>query len=145
MRLFQGQGCSSDLKPPSGIGLSGTQLHFALQYHTRTKYIYKDSLKFIPIFYQICSLSNFLRVCRCFEKDKDRIETFCKRNMDGCYLVLFPEGTRLCRKSAVASVSFCNKNKIERFKNVLCPRYKGYKTILGSCPFFSPRGEKKGP
>ncbi|OQS53774.1 Agpat5 [Ecytonucleospora hepatopenaei] len=112
-------------------------VNFLLQCRSEIiRYIFKDSLKYIPIFYQLCSLGGFLKLKRNFEEDKQHINEYGKRNKGIC-LVLFPEGTRKNKNTLSKSVAFCKKTNIKPFKNVLMPRYKGFDVLINSGHFQS--------
>lgn len=99
-----------------------------------TKYFFKDSLKFIPIFYQLCSLCGFLKLRRNFTEDKENIKKWSNENKK-VILVLFPEGTRRTTTAMESALKFCKENNIEPFKNVLMPRYKGFEVLTETKQF----------
>lgn len=94
-----------------------------------SKYAFKQTLRYVPIFYQGFILLKFLVLARNFELDKDLIEDYIsdiKREQYPMWFVLFCEGTRLTEAKRQASIRFCNEKGIKPFKNVLAPRYKGF-------------------
>jgi len=70
---------------------------------------------------------------RSFDTDKDRIINFCNRlneSPDNYILVIFPEGTTYADTTIKKSHEYTDKNNMERFKNVLCPKTRGTELIL---------------
>ncbi|EOB14252.1 1-acyl-sn-glycerol-3-phosphate acyltransferase 4 [Nosema bombycis CQ1] len=96
------------------------------------KYIVKDQLKYVPIFYQTICLLNFLILKRNFEEDKNKIIEFMKslaKNEIPACLILYPEGTRFTEEKKLKSWEFCEKTGNQKFNNVLFPRFKGLELI----------------
>lgn len=94
-----------------------------------SKYAFKRTLRYFPIFYQGFILLRFLVLARNFELDKEMIEKYIsdiKKEQYPIWLILFCEGTRFTENKKLASVQFCNEKGIRPFKNVLSPRYKGF-------------------
>lgn len=97
-----------------------------------SKYTIKQSLRAIPIFYQGCVLLNFLVLKRNFEMDRPAIEVYLdnlKRMKMPLWFVLFVEGHRFTEERKKESDRFCSERNIEPYKNVLCPRVKGFELI----------------
>lgn len=44
-------------------------------------------------------------------------------------IVIFPEGTTICKETITKSNNWCELNNIQKYKNVLCPRISGIKLI----------------
>ncbi|KAF9764087.1 putative 1-acyl-sn-glycerol-3-phosphate acyltransferase 4 [Nosema granulosis] len=96
------------------------------------KYIVKYQLRFIPIFYQMISLANFLIVKRDFQQDKKRIieylETMAKHKIPSC-LILYPEGSRFTEEKKEKCWEFCERTGNVKLSNVLFPRFRGIELI----------------
>lgn len=99
------------------------------------KYIVKYELRFVPIFYQLIFLMNFLIVKRNFEEDKKKIkeylETMSKYRIPAC-LILYPEGSRFSEAKRNKCWEFCEKTGNVKLNNVLFPRFKGLELIGSS-------------
>lgn len=96
-------------------------------------FIAKDSVGNIPILGPHLHNTQCL-ISRDFEKDKDKITSFCERlNRRPRYiLVIFPEGTTIDPDTRKKSVNFSAENGLDFFDNVLFPRHRGLDLILNS-------------
>lgn len=96
------------------------------------KYAFKKTLRFIPIFYQGFISLNFLPLNRKLDKDKSVILKYAntlKKYMLPVWFIFFCEGTRFTQSKKEASDKFCKTISIEPYKNVLCPRVKGFSIL----------------
>lgn len=95
-----------------------------------TKYSFKRSLQFIiPIFYPWAKSSNQLVLSRNYEKDKSNIINFVKnmtKNKLPAWIVIYCEGTRFTTVKKKQADLHCASKGIEPFRNVLCPRHRGF-------------------
>lgn len=99
---------------------------------SHSKYAFKKTLRFVPLFYQAFLALNYLVLSRSFEQDQKRIHEYVKELKKYNYpvwFVLFCEGTRFKKEKLDASNEFCRKRGIEPFRNVLMPRHKGFSII----------------
>lgn len=98
------------------------------------KYSFKRSLQFlIPIFYPWAKSSNQLVLTRNFEKDKNSIMNFVRtmtKNKLSAWIILYCEGTRFTAAKKNQSDAFCTSKGIEPFRNVLCPRHRGFNMLF---------------
>lgn len=97
-----------------------------------SKYCFKKSLMAIPVFYQACQILNYLILERNYEKDEIIIQKYVeniKKHKDPIWFVLFCEGSRFTENKLNESNDFCKSKGIEPFRNVLCPRYKGFAAL----------------
>lgn len=101
-----------------------------------SKYCFKKSLLFIiPIFFPWSQACNQIVLTRAYEEDKKIIEKFAKtmsKYKFPAWIVLFCEGTRFTETKKKMSDEFCEGLGIEPFRNVLCPRYKGFTMLYRS-------------
>lgn len=97
-----------------------------------SKYAFKKSLRYVPIFYQGFLALNYLILERNFEKDRNNIVEYVhdlKKYRYPIWFVLFCEGCRFSKMKKELSDKFCRERGIAPFVNVLAPRYKGFSTI----------------
>jgi 1-acyl-sn-glycerol-3-phosphate acyltransferase len=96
------------------------------------KYAVKESLKYIPFFYQVIVAAKFLVLRRSFEEDQGRIKRyfdFFLSNQLPIWFILYPEGARFTEQLKIESWEYCDKHRIPRLQHVIFPRYKGFKFI----------------
>ncbi|KAM0679500.1 hypothetical protein GINT2_002344 [Glugoides intestinalis] len=94
-----------------------------------SKYAFKNTIRFIPFFYQSLIALNFLKLQRNFEQDRENIIKYIEELKEQEYpiwFVFFCEGTRFTHQKAILSQKFSKENNLECLKNVLIPRYKGF-------------------
>lgn len=97
------------------------------------KYIIKRSLRAVPLFYQTALLAKFLIISRSFETDRELILRYLQATSGmqlPMWLVIYSEGHRFTEELAAESAEFCRSRGIQPFRNVLCPRYKGFELII---------------
>lgn len=95
-------------------------------------FVGKESISKSPILGDIIK-DKHLMIKRDFETDKQRIIDYCNylNSSDKPYIfVIFPEGTTYEDSTIKKSDAYTTEHKMERFKNVLCPRVKGAELIL---------------
>ena len=76
--------------------------------------------------------NNFLCLERKLEKDEPYIRNRLKYYIDKypkIVVAIFPEGTTYCNENIIKSNKWCDKNNINYFNNLLCPRKSGIKII----------------
>lgn len=99
---------------------------------TDSKYSFKRSLRFFPVFYQCCILMYFLILDRNFDQDRENIIKYLQGFKDmslNAWIILFPEGHRFTERLSLESRKFCVNKGIKPYNNVLCPRLKGFNLI----------------
>ncbi|ELA42204.1 uncharacterized protein VICG_00847 [Vittaforma corneae ATCC 50505] len=99
---------------------------------SHSKYAFKKSLRYVPVFYQGFLALNYLILERNFEKDRSNIVEYVqdlKKHRYPIWLVLFCEGCRFSSMKKELSDKFCKEKNMEPFVNVLTPRHKGFSII----------------
>ncbi|ELA46062.1 1-acylglycerol-3-phosphate O-acyltransferase [Vavraia culicis subsp. floridensis] len=96
------------------------------------KYILKRSLGYIPVLGPSLHYLCFCFVDRCAQKDVQSIKKYVDyvhSNDIKHWLMLYPEGTRFTPRKKKMADEYCQQRGIPPFKNVLCPRTKGFKVF----------------
>jgi 1-acyl-sn-glycerol-3-phosphate acyltransferase len=76
---------------------------------------------------------NYLCLERKLEKDEPYIREKIRYFMNKypkIVIVIFPEGTTFCKETVDKSNEWCDKNRINHFNNLLCPRMSGVRIII---------------
>ncbi len=118
---------------------TGTLYTFLGDSYKNIKNFYKSSLCYVPIMGQILILNNSCSLERNFVKDKASIENYVKFLSDNkieAVIVIFVEGHRFTEEHSKDTVAFCKKQGMKPFRNVLCPRFKGFETVINSLQNF---------
>ncbi|OAG29496.1 hypothetical protein NEDG_00629 [Nematocida displodere] len=100
--------------------------------HTNTRYISKESVKWVPVIGWSACLSNYLLIKRDWAKDAERIRRWCEgiRQRTNKTLVIYPEGTRATPSKIAQSNEYAKKKNLPVLKHMLLPRTKGFKACL---------------
>ncbi|KNC84179.1 hypothetical protein SARC_03601 [Sphaeroforma arctica JP610] len=111
-------------------------------YHGVMKIILKDSLKHLPVFGWGMQYFEFIFLARDWSKDKHNLykllRSFVHDDMP-LWLLLFPEGTTICKESLEKSSNFAKKSGRRVFdKHLLSPRTRGFDACLDAMKVGTP-------
>jgi hypothetical protein len=98
--------------------------------HTVLFIVKKDLIK-LPVVGTYIK-NNFICIERNFKNDESYIINEVNKYKliyDKLIIVIFPEGTTMCKETIDRSNNWCELNNIQKYKNVLCPRISGIKLI----------------
>lgn len=91
----------------------------------------KKSLIYYPVLNIHLDNPNYIKLNRNWEDDKDVLEESIKKINNGI-IIIFPEGTRLCKDTYNNTKKYCKENNIVLNKNLLIPRVKGLFNIVNT-------------
>ncbi|KAL9654851.1 hypothetical protein ABK040_008643 [Willaertia magna] len=100
------------------------------------KYLAKKELTYIPFFgFPGMVLSEMILLNRNWQTDQSEIQnkiySLLKDNIP-CYLIIFPEGTRLNAQKLKMANDFAKERNLKETEKVVLPRVKGLKLIMDS-------------
>ena len=72
-----------------------------------------------------------IKLKRNWNEDKDSIVEQLN-NIESGIIIIYPEGTRYCKKKHIESRKFCKDNKLPIFNYTLAPRVKGSHLVINS-------------
>jgi lysophosphatidic acid acyltransferase / lysophosphatidylinositol acyltransferase len=93
------------------------------------KVIMKDSAKYVPVFGWMMYLAEFIFIKRNWDQDKQHMTSALARMATyprPFWFVIYAEGTRFDPSKVAKSQEFSQKEFGVTFKNVLCPRTRGF-------------------
>ncbi|KAL3284655.1 hypothetical protein HHI36_018809 [Cryptolaemus montrouzieri] len=94
-----------------------------------TKFLLKDSIRFIPGPGWVMQLTLWLFIKRSWKKDKETLEKFCDYIEALNYkfnILVFPEGTDFTEETKKKSDAYAKKNHLEQYNYLLHPRTTGF-------------------
>ncbi|KAI5184282.1 lysophosphatidic acid acyltransferase / lysophosphatidylinositol acyltransferase [Nematocida homosporus] len=105
-----------------------------------TKYISKESMKWVPIVGWAMYMSGFLFIKRSWEKDAQNIKDWCavRQRQPRQALAIYPEGTRFTPAKHKLSLTYAKQHGLPHLSNLLLPRTKGFQlftTALANTKF----------
>jgi lysocardiolipin and lysophospholipid acyltransferase len=108
---------------------------YTVGHHNALIIVLKDAIKKIPILGHGMVFFSWIFLSRSWEADRPRLELSISR-LANCtkqtpmWLLIFPEGTNISKRSMAISKKWAEKNSLVQFEHALLPRSRGLQVIL---------------